>query len=68
MKKEYTYKFAFYCFLLAGLLILFAVVTSCTRKVATVTTATPAMVPAHPKEPEWFNKLSKTAPSEKENH
>jgi hypothetical protein len=48
MKKDYTYKFAFWCFALAALLILFTVVTSCSPKVVMMPTA-----PVHPEMPEW---------------
>lgn len=48
MKKDYTYKFAFWCFAVAALLILFTLVTSCSPRVVYVPHA-----PVHPEMPEW---------------
>jgi hypothetical protein len=48
MKKDYTYKFAFWCFALAALLILFTALSSCSPKVVVMPTA-----PVHPEMPEW---------------
>jgi hypothetical protein len=48
MKKDYTYKFAFWCFALAGLIILFTALTSCSPKVVMIPTA-----PVHPEMPDW---------------
>lgn len=43
MKKETTYKIAFYCFVAAVLLILFTAITSCSPKVVVMPAA-----PVHP--------------------
>jgi hypothetical protein len=48
MKKKSTYQFAFWCFAVAGLIILFTALTSCSPKVVIVPTA-----PVHPEMPEW---------------
>jgi len=48
MKKEYTYQFAFWCFALAALLILFTVFTSCSPKILIMPQA-----PVHPEQPSW---------------
>lgn len=43
MKKETTYKIAFYCFVAAVLLILFTAITSCSQRVIVMPSA-----PVHP--------------------
>jgi hypothetical protein len=69
MKKDYTYKFTFWCFVGAALIVLFTALTSCSPKVVMMPTA-----PVHPQQPEWslakktIDPTPQKAIDEKEDH